>query len=141
MELDGYNKELSLAFEYHGEQHFKYVPFFHKKNKGLRRRIADDKVKRSLCLQRNVTLLEITYSISADELYSYIIHQLKKAKVKIPKHKRIDINNVISTYSRKNLLFLNKIASTKNGFLKENDVVFLKTFSGSTVIHKYFDPP
>ena len=30
LELDGYCEELQLAFEYHGNQHFQFIPYFHK---------------------------------------------------------------------------------------------------------------
>ena len=30
LELDGYCKELNIAYEYQGSQHFKYIPFFHR---------------------------------------------------------------------------------------------------------------
>ena len=32
LELDCYNQELSLAVEYNGIQHYKYVPYFHRNN-------------------------------------------------------------------------------------------------------------
>ena len=30
LELDCFNKELKIAVEYNGKQHYKFIPFFHK---------------------------------------------------------------------------------------------------------------
>ena len=30
MELDMYNKEIGVACEYNGKQHYEYVPYFHR---------------------------------------------------------------------------------------------------------------
>ena len=50
MELDGYNKELKLAFEYNGEQHYKPVKFFNKRPSDiLEKRIKKDEIKKELC--------------------------------------------------------------------------------------------
>jgi len=50
MELDGYCKELKLAFEYQGEQHFNYNPFFHS-GRNLETGREDDALKKS-CVKK-----------------------------------------------------------------------------------------
>jgi hypothetical protein len=58
MELDGYCKDLEIAFEYQGVQHFKDVSMY----KGdLSQRIADDKLKAKLCRLNGVRLLIFNY--------------------------------------------------------------------------------
>src|SRR5215472_6264310 len=42
MHLDGYCARWKLAFEYHGQQHFKSVPYFQRNQHSLSRRQADD---------------------------------------------------------------------------------------------------
>jgi hypothetical protein len=59
LELDGYCKELGLAFEYHGVQHFEFVPHFHRDGEALARQRRRDEEKRSLCVRNGVLLLEI----------------------------------------------------------------------------------
>lgn len=62
LQLDGYCKELEIAFEYQGEQHFiGWGNNQEKKNKsliGIQRR---DKEKEIQCKQKNITLLKINY--------------------------------------------------------------------------------
>jgi len=60
LELDGYNKDYQLAFEFNGEQHYQYIPFFHRNG------ISDfleqhfrDIIKRQLCKENNITLITI----------------------------------------------------------------------------------
>lgn len=74
MELDGYCKELNLAFEYHGIQHYKEIDFFHRKTL-LDRRRKDDETKRLLCKQNCVTLIEIPYTVKPEELQEFIYSQ------------------------------------------------------------------
>jgi thiol-disulfide isomerase/thioredoxin len=60
LELDGYNKELDLAFEYQGIQHEEVVPFFHPHGeKDLLAIQERDKIKREKCSQNGICLLEI----------------------------------------------------------------------------------
>lgn len=69
MELDGYNEELGLAFEYQGEQHYHYHPkLFHKK--GIKKFLEQhfrDKIKVKLCQENNVKLVVIPYYIKNKE--------------------------------------------------------------------------
>ena len=66
LELDGYNDELKIAFEYNGQQHYDYYPnYFHKKNgiKDFISQICRDKLKRYLCEENGVRLISIPYHI------------------------------------------------------------------------------
>ncbi|MEE9213964.1 MAG: hypothetical protein V3U54_04095 [Thermodesulfobacteriota bacterium] len=59
MELDGYCQSLALAFEHHGEQHYSDKTHFTKIGKSFRRRQEDDRLKRKLCKQKEIVLIEI----------------------------------------------------------------------------------
>ena len=63
LELDGYCEKLQLAFEYHGEQHYKYFPnHFHKKGKyQFEEQKERDKLKIELCIKNNIKLIIIPY--------------------------------------------------------------------------------
>jgi hypothetical protein len=55
--LDGYSESLRIAFEYHGEQHYKSVPFF---RRALSEQQERDARVRMTCLANNVTLIEVS---------------------------------------------------------------------------------
>lgn len=62
MIIDGYNKSLKIAFEYHGIQHYQYTPHFHdKQNKSLKEQQIRDERVRTLAVQNKVKLVEIKY--------------------------------------------------------------------------------
>jgi len=63
LELDGYNEELQMAFEYNGIQHYKYMPgFFHKKGiKTFNDQLRRDKLKEKICSDRGIQLHVIPY--------------------------------------------------------------------------------
>jgi len=61
LQLDGYNEELQLAFEYQGAQHFRYTPWFHRSPSDFTAQLARDVEKRSLCESRGVFLIVIPY--------------------------------------------------------------------------------
>ncbi len=77
MELDGYCKELSVAFEHHGQQHYYQVDLFHR-TQTLEQRKADDAFRRSLCREHDVRLIEIPYSVPADQLPEWLHTRLSK---------------------------------------------------------------
>jgi hypothetical protein len=49
MELDGFNNELMIAFEYDGKQHHKFLKMFHKTKEGFIAQQERDRLKDKLC--------------------------------------------------------------------------------------------
>lgn len=72
LELDGYNDKLKLAFEYQGQQHYNFSPYFHKSQEDFTNQVYRDKLKKELCEKNNITLIEIPYSIEYKDLEDYI---------------------------------------------------------------------
>jgi len=86
LELDGYCKELKLAFEYNGKQHYEYINFYHKNDKGLKHRMKLDILKKNICKQKNIKLIVVPYIYSCKnekEMYRFIDKELNKNNIKI----------------------------------------------------------
>jgi hypothetical protein len=64
LELDGYNDNLKIAFEYQGEQHYQLIPFFHKSQQDFQDQQYRDKLTQDYCLANNINLLIIPYQYS-----------------------------------------------------------------------------
>lgn len=77
MELDGYCKELGVAFEHHGQQHYHQVDLFHQ-TQSLDQRKADDANRRRLCRKHDIRLIEIPYSIPSEQLPKLLHTRLSK---------------------------------------------------------------
>lgn len=75
MELDGYNADLALAFEYHGIQHFK-THMFGSTEADLEKRKQADHWKREKCAQKGVTLVEIIHRDDLSTLPHLILDRL-----------------------------------------------------------------
>ena len=69
-----YNKDLKLAFEYNGRQHYKFIPFFHKTYSEFLNLQENDRIKKKLCKKNGITLIIIPYTVK--DLKSYIITTL-----------------------------------------------------------------
>lgn len=82
LELDGYNKDLNIAFEYNGEQHYKYIPHFHRKGEiDIEKQKERDEKKIRLCIENNIDLIIIPYTFSfkiPDLLKEYISEKLSE---------------------------------------------------------------
>ena len=73
LELDMYNKALSLAFEYDGAQHEHYTPHFHRNSKSyFEYRSLLDKLKDVMCRNNGVKLVRVPYTITAGTLSSFL---------------------------------------------------------------------
>jgi len=87
LELDGYNDELKLAFERHGEQHYEWPNYFHKTVKKYISQLSNDRQKEELCETHGVTLIEVPYWIKFEEYQDYIIKQCKEKGINVPQIK------------------------------------------------------
>ena len=72
LELDGYNKDLNVAFEYQGIQHRQFTPLFHKSYDVFDKQIERDEWKHAKCAEYGIKLLCIPDTIHYDDLEPYI---------------------------------------------------------------------
>ncbi len=71
-ELDGYNEELKLAFEYNGIQHYKRVVKWHTEE-DFEKQKNRDKCVEKLCKESGINLIVIPYTVKYENLYSFIV--------------------------------------------------------------------
>lgn len=83
MELDGYCEPIGLAFEHQGEQHYREVSHFNRRDETLARRLKDDESKRSLCEKHGISLIEVPYYIPTDKLPAWIHDNIASVKPSI----------------------------------------------------------
>jgi hypothetical protein len=78
MELDCYNPELKLAVEYSGKQHYEYVPYFHKNKEAFLNQKYRDELKRRMCKDNMITLIEVPYTVKIEDIRDYLKQKLLK---------------------------------------------------------------
>lgn len=78
LELDCYNPELGLAVEYNGVQHYKFTPFFHRNKEAFLNQKYRDDMKRRICQDQRIILIEIPYTVKYENLKEYTLDQLRK---------------------------------------------------------------
>lgn len=85
MELDGFNVELQLAFEYQGEQHYTVAGQFRKRGakERLRKTQEYDQLKAQTCLERGIKLIEIPFQIKFLEMENFL-RSLVPEELQIP---------------------------------------------------------
>ncbi|MDM5332136.1 hypothetical protein QUF56_02635 [Ureibacillus composti] len=117
-ELDGYNEELKLAFEFQGIQHTKESAFFHRNPGDFEAQISRDNEKRRLCEQLGILLMEIPHDVIKDNdkidfIYQFLIKHNFKVKAKEA------VNEMMMDFYKINVPYneLVQIAEAKNGKL------------------------
>lgn len=65
--LDFYLPLKKLCIEVHGEQHYKFIPFYHHDILGFLKAQKKDREKTEWCEKNNITLIELPYNESADK--------------------------------------------------------------------------
>lgn len=122
LELDGYNKRLSLAFEHHGRQHYERVSYFGQDEMKLSHRKRLDERKRALCAERGIDLIEIPGipdMLPFENIQNHIRNELERLGRKLPPRwgtKKINLKSAYaSPEAEVHLDQLNKIAQSKGG--------------------------
>lgn len=72
LELDGVNHDLKMAFEFHGEQHYIFKPYFYANYDQFAAAVERDHVKLDICDQHGYYVITIPYNIPHDQMVEYI---------------------------------------------------------------------
>ena len=76
LELDGYNEDLKIGFEYNGIQHYDYIPHFHRNGiEDLYKQQKNDHRKYDICKERGIHLIVIPNEYSyqnEDEMRNFL---------------------------------------------------------------------
>jgi len=118
LELDGYAKEIGVAFEYQGQQHYEIKGYTKNRNELVKRQ-EYDQTKRDRCIEHNVVLIEVPYHVGYTQMEEFIRKECEKAQIKIPRKDYISKEEISEAYLRYSPLLdeLQKIARAKNGRL------------------------
>jgi hypothetical protein len=81
LEIDCYCEPLRLGVEIQGEQHYRYIPHYHKKGYddfvAMKER---DLMKRACIRNRGIDLISIPYTVKENDLEAYILEQVYKVR-------------------------------------------------------------
>lgn len=82
LRLDVYCPAYKLAAEYHGRQHFYYVPHFHGTKDGFYESQARDERKIELCREQGIELVTFRFndSLTEDAVYDRLLFALRNSK-------------------------------------------------------------
>jgi len=81
LELDCFDPELRIAVEYNGAQHYKYIPFFHKNKEAFLNQKYRDQMKRQMCKENGILLIEVPHTIKKEHIRSFLQKELRRAGV------------------------------------------------------------
>ena len=77
LEIDCFCDSLNLAVEYSGVQHYKYVPYFHKNKEAFQNQKYRDELKRRMCRDYGINLIEVPYTVKVEDIEKYLVQKLK----------------------------------------------------------------
>lgn len=83
LELDCFDKDLRIAVEYNGIQHYKFIPFFHKNKETFQNQKYRDYMKRQMCKDNGILLIEVPYWIKVKDIKDYIKTELLTSGVQV----------------------------------------------------------
>jgi|APGre2960657423_1045063.scaffolds.fasta_scaffold189434_1 hypothetical protein len=78
LEIDLFNKDIGLAVEIQGIQHYKFTPRFHLTPHQFSEQQQRDQKKALKCRQYGIKLIEVPYNIKERDLYQFLIQKLKQ---------------------------------------------------------------
>jgi hypothetical protein len=78
LEIDCFDSELGIGVEYNGVQHYKYNKFFHKNYEHFLNQKYRDDMKRRICKDNGIILIEVPYTVKLENIEYFIKKELKK---------------------------------------------------------------
>ena len=78
LELDLYNPEMKLGIEVSGKQHYVYTPFFHKNQEAFTNQKYRDEIKRMLCKNNGIKLIEVPYTVKLEDMETFLRIEARK---------------------------------------------------------------
>lgn len=82
LELDCFDPELKIALEYNGIQHYEYIPFFHKNKEAFLNQKYRDDMKRRICRENGIVLIEVPHTIKLEDIKGFIEKELTRNGIK-----------------------------------------------------------
>ena len=98
MELDGYNAELGIGFEYMGEQHYDSEHYWNKSYEDFVEQVYRDERKVNLCDENGVYLITIPYNVRIEDIEAYIRYYLPEAVLARQQQYPFTVKSQIPTY-------------------------------------------
>ena len=116
LELDGYNDELKIAFEYNGCQHYVKSFYIKEKDLGYRKHLDDLKIK--YCEENNIKLIVIPYIVKHINIVNFIKDKLNFLSINFI-DKDLKIKDYINNYSytKERMIKVENYIKSKNGIL------------------------
>lgn len=133
LELDGYNNDLKLAFEYNGPMHYQFIERFHKTQNHFKKRKRTDKIKKQLCQQTGIDLIVIPHWVNSDDksLYNFIKNEVEKRSYCIQNNWSIKYFDTFYRNQHHHVDKMTKLAQKMNG-------VFISgSYRGASKLHKW----
>ena len=78
LEIDCYCEELRLAVEIQGQQHYSFIPHFHKTYDVFLKQQERDLMKAKMIVDRGIRLIYVPYTVSSNQLEKYLMVKLNK---------------------------------------------------------------
>lgn len=70
--IDFYLPKHNIFIEYNGRQHYEYTPYFHKSEVDFELQKFRDVTVRNYCKNKGITLIEIPYTMTNEEVYDLL---------------------------------------------------------------------
>lgn len=118
LELDGYCKELNIAFEHHGRQHYGSRSLFLREGKNRKDDISRDALKRKLCRKHDIVLIEVPevfHKVRLKDLPDFLEKVVKRLGVARP-GKAFNVEGALASAHASTKLDSMKVALAEDGY-------------------------
>ena len=121
LELDGYCESKAIAFEHHGQQHYRIAGHFHKQESDFNSQLERDAEKEKLCVNHGVKLIIVPAIPSLTpltEVFPFLKNEFEKLGIEITKSEdELNINwtKIYASPQNEQFLEIQEIAKSKRG--------------------------